>query len=165
MRRLLAVMVVCALGGTSVIQAASGARGAQATAVVAGTARSTVGQPMANSTVQLRNLATGQLAGKTTSTPQGEFRFQGLDGGRYAVEVVNGQGQIVGTSAAIDVMPGALVQGVGVSASAGASAAAAGSAAASTGLSTATIVTITAVAAGAGVGAWAIHRSTASPSQ
>ena len=150
MRRLLAVVVACTLSAAPLLEAAGGA---QAVASVAGTATS-AGQPLANSTVQLRNLTTGQLAGTTTSSATGGFTFTGLPAGRYAVEVVNATGQIVGTSAALDVAAGAALSGVGV---ATAAAGAAAASAAATGLSTGTIATITAVVVGAGLGAYAIQ--------
>ena len=131
MRRLLAVVVACTLSAAPLLEAAGGA---QATASVAGTARSGAGQPMANSTVQLRNLTTGQLAGTTTSSSAGAFTFAGLPAGRYAVEVVNATGQIVGTSAALDVAAGAAISGVGVAAGAAAAAAAGTGAGLSTGV-------------------------------
>jgi hypothetical protein len=123
---------------------------------------------MANTVVQLRNLATGQLAGSTTSNAVGQFSFIGLNPGNYAVEVVNAAGQIVGTSASVSVGAGAAVTGVSVTAStavagaaAGAGAGAAGAAAA--GASTATIVG--AAAAAAGVAGAAYTNEVASPSQ
>jgi hypothetical protein len=123
---------------------------------------------MANTVVQLRNLATGQLAGMTTSNLTGQFSFIGLNPGNYAVEVVNAAGQIVGTSASVAVSAGAAVTGVSVTASVavsataglGATGAAAGSAG---GASTATI--IGAAAAAAGVAGAAYTNQTASPSQ
>lgn len=145
MRRLLAVVVACTLSAAPLLGAA------QATASVAGNARTNAGQPMANSTVQLRNLMTGQLVGTTTSSSAGAFTFAGLPAGRYAVEVLNATGQIVGTSAALDVAAGAAISGVGVAAGA-AGAAAAGTGA---GLSAGWIATITAAAIGAGVGIYA----------
>jgi hypothetical protein len=72
---------------------------------------------MSNTVVQLRNLATGQLAGSTTSNVAGQFSFIGLNPGNYAVEVVNAAGQIVGTSASVAVSAGAAVTGVSVTAS------------------------------------------------
>jgi hypothetical protein len=165
MRSLFAVALICTLAFTPCLQAAAGARGAQAVASIRGTARNIAGQPMANTTVQLRNLSTGQLVGTTTSSATGEFGFTGLGAGRYAVELVNAAGQIVGTSAAFDVATGASIQGVAVTASAAAGAAAAGGSAAATGLSTTAIVTITAAAVGAGLTVWAVQRDNASPSK
>ena len=115
MRRLLAVVVAFTLSAAPLLQAAAGA---QATASVAGMARSSAGQPMANSTVQLRNLTTGQLVGTTKSSASGAFNFAALPAGRYAVEVLNATGQIIGTSAALDVAVGAAISGVAVAAGA-----------------------------------------------
>jgi Carboxypeptidase regulatory-like domain len=155
-----------ALSSTHVLAAAV----SQAAAVgsLSGTASSSSGQVMANTVVQLRNLATGQLAGMTTSNLGGQFSFIGLNPGNYAVEVVNAAGQIVGTSASVALSAGAAVTGVSVTASVavsataglGATGAAAGSAG---GASTATI--IGAAAAAAGVAGAAFTNQTASPSQ
>jgi len=136
---------------------------------LSGTASSSTGQTLANVTVQLRNVATGQLAGTTTSTATGSFSFGGLQAGTYAVEVVNAAGQIIGTSGAISVAAGAVVTGVSVSATAAAvaagAAAGAGGAAAAGGISTAVIVTTVAAAAGV-AGAVAVATSgNASPSK
>jgi hypothetical protein len=56
--------------------------------------------------VQLRSLETGELVGTTTCNSLGDFSFPRRQPGRYAVELVNGSGAIVGSSAAI-VAPGA----------------------------------------------------------
>ena len=112
------------------------------------------GQTAANVAVQLRNLATGQLAGTTTTSVTGSFGFAGLAAGNYSVEIVNAAGQIIGTSAAIPVTAGAVVTGVTVTGSAaaamtaGASAAAAGTTGASSGITTAVLVTTAATSAG-----------------
>jgi hypothetical protein len=156
MRRLFAVVVAGTLSAAPLLEAAGGA---QPTASVAGTAQSSAGQPMANSIVQLRDLMTGQLVGTTASSATGAFAFAGLPAGRYAVEVVNATGQIIGTSAALDVAAGAAISGVGVAAGA------AGAAAAAAGLSTGAIITITAIAVGAGVAVYAGQRDDASPSR
>ena len=153
MRRLLAVTVVCALSSSPLFAA-----GARATASLTGIARSPSGQPLANYTVQLRTLTMGQVVGKTTSSAFGEYKFTGLEGGRYAVEVVSPAGQIVGTTA-VNVSSGTSATGVAVAASAasaGAIAAVAGSAAA--GIGTAAIGTVTAAAAAARVAAVAATR-------
>ena len=108
--------VLGAYGSSHVLAAAAG----QAAAVgsLSGTASSSTGQVVTNTVVQLRNLATGQLAGSTTSNVAGQFSFIGLNPGNYAVEVVNAAGQIVGTSASVAVSAGAAVTGVSVTASA-----------------------------------------------
>jgi hypothetical protein len=158
MRRVLVGALVCALlMPASSAFAAAGAGSAS----IAGAARSAAGKVTANTTVQLRDVATGQLAGTTTSNAAGAFSFTGLEAGNYVVEVVNAAGQIIGTSASIAVAAGAVVTGVGVSAAA--AAAAAGGAGAFFG-STLGIVTL--AAAGAGVaGVTVASRTPASPSR
>src|SRR5262245_53247539 len=98
-----------ALGASSSTQLFAAAGQAAATGSLTGTASSSSGQAMANTVVQLRNLATGQLAGSTTSNAVGQFSFIGLNPGNYAVEVMNAAGQIVGTSASVAVSAGAAV--------------------------------------------------------
>lgn len=155
--------------------AARAPRAGQAQAAsVAGTATSAAGQTLANTTVQLRDLDTGQLAGTTTSGTDGKFNFPGLRAGRYAVEVVSAAGAIIGTSSAITVAAGAAITGVTVSATAaavaagaaGAGAAAAGAAAAgaAAGIST-TAVVITTVAVAAGIAGGVAVAKSGSPSR
>jgi hypothetical protein len=109
MRRLLAVVVACALTSPALL-AATG-RG-----VLVGTAKSDVGLVLANHIVQLRTLSTGQLVSSTTSSASGEYRFANLETGRYAVEVLNPAGRIVGTTAA-NVSSGTSTTGVAVASS------------------------------------------------
>lgn len=161
---------LAAIGAPVLLDAASSQ--AAATGSLTGTASSSTGQTMANTVVQLRNLATGQLAGTTSSNAAGQFSFIGLNPGNYAVEVVNAAGQIVGTSASVTVGAGAAVTGVSVTASAAVTAAAgsgagvaAGAAAGATAASTSTAAVIGAAAAAAGVAGAAITNETASPSQ
>ena len=101
--------------GSTRLSAASGQ--AATTASLSGTASSSSGQKLPGTVVQLRSLATGQLAGTTTSGALGQFGFVDLNPGNYAVEVVNAAGQIVGTSASVMVSVGAAVTEVGVTAS------------------------------------------------
>ena len=162
MRRSLAVVLSWTLAWAAVLpvpvlSAAAGA--AQATASLSGTARTNSGTALGNETVQLRNIATGQLTATTTSSASGAFSFTALPAGQYTVEVVNAAGQIVGTSAAVTVAAGAAVTGVGVTGTTVAAAAA--------GLSTTAIIGITAAAVAGGiVTVVAInHNSNASPSQ
>jgi hypothetical protein len=103
MRQLIATAVIFALSMYAMpISAAAQGQAAS----IAGTAQSAAGQTVANVTVQLRNLATGQLTGTTTSSASGSFGFGGLAAGNYSIEVVNAAGQIIGASAAIP-CPGA----------------------------------------------------------
>jgi hypothetical protein len=149
----------------SSVFAAPAAR-AQAEGSLSGTASSPAGKPLTNHTVQLRNTATGKLAGTTTSNGVGQFSFAGLNPGSFAVEVLNAAGEIVGTSASISVAAGAVVTGVAVSASAAAATAGAAAAAVAGGsffASTAGIITV--IAAGAAVAGVTVAATTASPSK
>src|SRR3954469_6583969 len=169
MRRFVACMLASSLFVTAPLFAAPGGQGQAAS--LSGTASSSAGQTLGNVTVQLRDVATGQLAGTTTSSATGAFSFGGLQAGTYAVEVVSATGQIVGTSAAISVTAGATVTGVAVSATAAAvaggaaAAGAAAGAAASTGISTAVIITTVAAAAGVAGAVAVATNGNASPSR
>ena len=177
MKRLVGSFGVLVLAGAilshgSIHLLAAAAGQAQALGSLTGTASSSTGQTMANTVVQLRNLATGQLAGSTTSSVAGQFSFISLNPGSYAVEVVNTAGQIVGTSASVTVSAGVAVTGVSVTASAAVAATAGAGAAAGTtaaaggaaaGASSAAIVG--AAAAAAGVAGAAVTNETTSSSQ
>lgn len=97
------------------------------------------GKPLANVTVRLRNVDTGQLVGNTTANAQGSFSFSGLPAGNFVVETVSANGTILGTSTTIALAAGAMAAtGVAVATSGTALAAAGG---------------VGAAAAGAGAGA------------
>jgi hypothetical protein len=159
MRRILALVLSCVMVLTVVpISAAGGAQGG--TGTISGTT-------LANYTVRVRNVTTGQLVGSTTSNGSGGFTFTGLAPADYVVELVDAAGNIVGTSAALTVAAGATVN---VTLSASALAAAGGGAGAVGGGlagffgSALGIVTIAGI--GAGITGWIIGtRETASPSR
>ncbi len=94
---------------------------------VQGVARNAQQQTLANHTVQIRNVQTGQLAGTGTTSASGQFTFTGLNPGNYVVEIVNAAGQIVGATAPISVAAGTMAT-VAVTASAAGALAAAGGA-------------------------------------
>lgn len=151
--------------------AAKGKAAAQATGGINGTAQSSTGQTLSNYTVQLRNVATGQLSGSTTSSASGLFSFGGLNPGSYVLEIVNSSGAIVGTSSAIGVVAGGVVS-VTVTASAAAAlgalaggAAAAAGAGGAAGISTALIITTVAIGAGVTGLVVATNQDEASPSR
>ena len=132
------------------------------------------GKPLANVSVRLRNVDTGQLVGNTTANAQGQFSFAGLGPGNFVVETVAANGTVLGTSTAVALTATAMVATnvvVGTSAAAiaaagGVGAVAGGAAAGGAvggGLS-ATAITIGAVAAGLGATAIIIANDDASPS-
>jgi hypothetical protein len=136
------------------------------------------GKPLANTTVRLRNVDTGQLVGNTTSNAQGQFSFSGLGAGNFVVETVAANGTILGTSTVIALTAATMIVSsvtVGTSAAAiaaagGAGAAAAGAGAAAggaalgTGLS-ATVLTVTGVGIGLGATGLIIANNDSSPSR
>ena len=154
-------IVVLVLALTFALQSASTlafAAAAQGTATLAGTARSSNGQPIQNCTVQLRDVLTGQLVGTTKCDRAGAFVFTNLNPGNYVVEVVNSEGDVIGASAVSTVAPAATVA-ISVTA-ATAAAATTGS-----GISTALIVTTLAAAAGVAAVVVVANRGQASPAQ
>jgi hypothetical protein len=114
MNRVLALALVVSMAGTSSVFAA-GAAQAPANSSMSGSVRNPSGRSIANATVRLRDLQTGQLAGTTTSDAAGQFSFPGLAAGSFTVEIVNASGEIIGSSAPISVEPGQAITGVVVS--------------------------------------------------
>jgi len=166
MKRVLVLAVAVAMMVSSwPVSAAGPAAGrpaGNATGAIRGTAMSSTGQMLANVTVPVRNLYTGQLAGSTTSNAVGGFNFAGLNPGSYIVEVVNHAGAIVGSSAVVTVTAGATA--IVTVTAASAAGAQAGGAAAGSGVRTAVIITTIAAAAGI-VAAIAIANNDSSPSR
>jgi hypothetical protein len=124
--------------------------GARMTSSVAGVAKDMTGSPLANTTVRLRNIMTGQLAGTTRTSVGGAFTFENLASGNYIIETVDASGRIVAASSSVDVAPGAAMTGVAVTAPAAAkqAGAAAGAGGGSFFTSTTGIVLLAAIGAG-----------------
>jgi hypothetical protein len=156
-RRFFAFSLVAALSATPALAAGLQAPPAGS---IAGVARNTAGSPVGQTSVQLRNLATGEIAGTATSDAAGQFSFAGLTPGNYSLELLNAAGEIVGTSSAITVSAGAAVTGVSVTSSVLVTAATGSFFASTAGL-------ITAAAAGAAVAGVSVatSRRSASPSR
>jgi Carboxypeptidase regulatory-like domain len=110
MHRVLALALVVSMAGTPSVFAA----GAQAPAnsSMSGSVRNSSGRSIANATVRLRDLETGQLAAAATSDAAGQFSFPGLAAGSFTVEIVDAAGEIVGSSAPISVAAGSAITGV-----------------------------------------------------
>ena len=173
----LALALTVALAPINLIAAARFQTGS-----IAGTA-TVEGKPLANVTVRLRNVDTGQLVGTQTAGANGSFSFTGLGPGNFVVETVAANGTILGTSTTIALVAGAMAAtgitvassaaavaaaGAGAAGAAGAAAGAgaAGAAAAGGGAffaTTAGIVTLAAI--GTGVTAAIVVANDASPSQ
>jgi hypothetical protein len=133
MRRLLALALVVAL--ISIGVPTSSFAGPRVNSSVAGIAKDTTGRPLANTTVRMRNVMTGQIAGTARTSLSGAFTFENLTSGNYIVETVNAAGRIVATSSSLDVAPGMAMTGVAVTAPADVAAAAQPGAAAVVGAS------------------------------
>jgi hypothetical protein len=131
MKRLLALALVVAL--ISIGVPTSSFAGPRVNSSVAGIAKDTTGRPLANTTVRMRNVVTGQIAGTTRTSLSGAFTFENLTSGNYIVETVNAAGRVVATSSSLDLAPGAMVTGVAVTAPADVAAAAPAGAAATGG--------------------------------
>ena len=67
------------------------------------------GSPVRNATARLRDLESGQLVGTTTSDNLGIFVFVTLPPGTYVVELVCGGGALLGASAPIALVAGAMI--------------------------------------------------------
>src|SRR5215831_16641488 len=157
--RVLRALIVLAISVMSVDLVAA-PRGQAESASLSGTASDATGRALPNTRVQLRDVSSGQLVGSTTTNVLGQFSFTGLAAGNYLAEVANAAGQIVATSAAVDVSSGWAITDVSVTAPA-----AAPSGSHILGLSPRAAIIMGAAAAGGVGGAIAMASGTASPSQ
>ncbi len=166
-RRVIAVVLAAtfALNVVPLFAGPAPRRQPQTTGTVNGTAQDAQGQNLANYRVQIRNADTGRLSASTTTGARGQFSFVGLDPANYVVEIVDPAGNIIGTSAALNVVAGATLSvTVGATMTGAAAALAAGGTAFWT--STAGILTLAAVGAGVTTGVVvAADRKTVSPSR
>lgn len=111
MRKILASIVCVAfvmamwpvhLGAAAGTQPQVQARGG----TVEGIARDASQQPLPRTTVQIRNVATGQLVGTQVTGAGGEFLFTGMAAGNYVIEIVDRDGKIIGASVPFSVAEG-----------------------------------------------------------
>lgn len=157
MKRFLALTLVLAIATFGV--PAWSAAATQQAASVAGMAKDSGGRALANHAVRIRNVATGQVAGNSTTSASGAFSFQGLNAGNYVVEVVDAAGKVIGTTSTISVAAGAAVTGVAVSTTAAAAAATAAAGAGSFFTSATGVLVTAATMAGIGVAVSATTKS------
>lgn len=125
-------------------------------ATLSGIVQGSSGQPLVNYRTQLRNVLTGLLVARTTSSAAGSFTFPGLNAATYMVEVVDSTGQVIGTSGVTPVAAGANVA-VAVQAPNGVST--------SGGINTAMLLTVLAGGLGVAALAYGLTRDEASPSR
>lgn len=96
MRSFVAILVVSAVAASTSLGLQAADRQAIA---VTGTAYTVELQPLPNTTVQIRDLKTGNRIKSTVSDAKGIYTFEGLQPGTYVVEIVNASGRVVGMSA------------------------------------------------------------------
>jgi hypothetical protein len=149
MKRTLVLALIVALVSLGV--PTSSFAGPRLSSSVAGVAKDSAGRPLANTTVRLRNVLTGQLAGTTRTSIAGSFTFENLASGNYVIETVNAAGRVMAASASVDVAPGAAITGVAVTAPAEAGAQGGAAAAGGGSFFTSTTGIILLAAIGAGV--------------
>lgn len=168
MKRILSLALTFALTLTGSSLFAAAPRASQQAGSIAGTASSQTGDVLPNVTVQLRDLATGQVVQTKTTNDKGEYIFDNLPAGNYAVEAVNASGQVIGASASISLSAGQTLTGIVLQANAGllgpgGAAAAGGAGGVGVGASAAILIAI--AAATAFVASQTATSSSASPSR
>ena len=77
------------------------------------------GEPLRNTVVRARNLLTNEIDGSTRTSDLGEYAILNLAPGNYVLEIVDDDGQIIGTSAFVAATAGAVVSGLTVTAASG----------------------------------------------
>lgn len=156
MRKVFAVVLSVALIVAAMpVPAGAAVRGKQAVqsqgGSVQGTARNAQQQPLANVTVQLRNVQTGQIAATGTTSAAGQFSFTNIPAGSYIVEVVDSRGAIVAATAPFAVNAGQVAAVTVTGSAAGALAGGAGGGLFGMG-TTGTIVLVAGAAGAIGIG-------------
>jgi hypothetical protein len=71
---------------------------AKATGALTGVARTTAGQPLADHSVRVRDVRTGDVVATSRTGANGAFVVAALEPGNYVVEIVDVAGRIVGVS-------------------------------------------------------------------
>jgi Carboxypeptidase regulatory-like domain len=96
MRKLATIGLIIALATAGVPSAAFAAAQGGPSAAVAGTVRRANMRVVANASVQIRNVESGDISGRSTTDDAGAFAFAGLGPGNYVVEVVDATGKVLG---------------------------------------------------------------------
>jgi len=124
------------------------------------------GNPLVNASVRARNLLSGQIGGSTSTAGAGQFSMN-VNPGSYLLEVIDGGGQILGTSPFISAAAGTTITGATVTVSSGALSAVATTTGLLSTLGTTAARSLTYAAAAAGVAGVvsAPEVATASPSR
>ena len=108
------------------------------------------GNPLAGAAVRARNLIDGQIGGSAATSSAGQYSLN-INPGSYLVEVLDGGGQIIGTSPFIAATAGTAITGATVTVSSGALSAVTTAAGLASTLGTTVARSVTYAAAAAGV--------------
>jgi hypothetical protein len=103
MRRFVAIALASLLMLANAPQILAAAR---ATGTLTGIATNTAGQPLADHSVRIRDVRTGDVVATSRTGANGAFLVATLDAGSYVVEIVDLAGRIVGVSTIATVAAG-----------------------------------------------------------
>jgi hypothetical protein len=73
---------------------------------IRGNAWSADNQPIKEARLRLRNVTTGKIEATTVADESGRFTFSNIEGGSYAVEIVNDAGKILAVGHSFTIAPG-----------------------------------------------------------
>jgi hypothetical protein len=110
----MACAIVAPLGAGGPLPARTPARvgasaGSGGATTVIGSAWRMDNTPIAGAHVQLRNLVSGKVAATAVADEAGQFTFSRIEGGTYAVELLDEKGKIVTVGHAFVIAPGETV--------------------------------------------------------
>jgi hypothetical protein len=106
-KRIATLLLVVALGA-----AVSAGPAPQVSGKIGGTVRDAQGQPLPNAKLQLRNVDTGQIVGRTRAAGNAAYEFTAVPPGNYIVEIVDDSDRVIGLSAAAPLTTGGAVTGL-----------------------------------------------------
>jgi len=86
---------------------------------ISGTVLTPDGAPLVNTVVRARDLLTNDVGGSARTSETGDYAIVNLKPGSYVLEILDNDGQIIGTSAFISAAAGAIVSAVTVTATTG----------------------------------------------
>ena len=104
MRRVVSVVLILAFA--ALVSPTPLVLAQQGTGNVVGTATDAAKNPLANHTVRLRNMSTGQITSVTQSAADGAFNFAGVNPGNYQIVIFDAAGIQVAQSPPIAVAAG-----------------------------------------------------------
>jgi hypothetical protein len=100
-----AVLVVTLAAGAPVTTGQSGSQ-APGRGAIAGVATKPDSAPVPRVRLRLRNVKDGRIAGTAVANDQGQFRFDRVEEGVYAVELVNDEGNVIAVGPLVSVNAG-----------------------------------------------------------